>query len=96
MLDRYDCPPTPEPDLSDLIEQMDAAVSALWIDTAMGAWTPETRRRRLPELLNAVRRAEMRLMVLRLSVTREIADVYELVKPARVGVVPDEDENEGD
>jgi pyridoxine 5'-phosphate synthase PdxJ len=92
MLDRYDCPPTAEPDAIELIEQVD--MSAIW--SAMRVWTPEQRRANLPALLNAIRRLEMRLMVLRMSVTREIASVYELIKPSRVGVMPDEDENEGD
>lgn len=86
--------PSGSPAPLELLDRMDRATSAIWAE--MGAWTPEQRRANLPPLLNAIRRLETRLMVLRMSVTREIAGVYELVKPARVGVVPDEDENEGD
>ena len=86
--------PSGAPDPFVLMKRMDASVSAIWIK--MAAWTPERRRENLPEILNAVRRLEMRLMVLRQGVTREIAGAFELVKPTRVGVVPDEDDNEGD
>lgn len=92
MLDRYDCPPTAEPDAIEMIEGLDT--SDIWIKIA--EWTPDERRANLPPLLNAIGRLETRLMVLRLGVRREIAVWNDLVKPARVGVVPDEDENEGD
>lgn len=86
--------PSGSPAPLELLDRMDRATSAIWAE--MGSWTPEQRRANLPPLLNAIRRVEMRLMVLRQGVTREIAGVYDLVKPSRVGVVPDEDENKGD
>lgn len=73
---------------------MDASVSIIWAE--MTGWTPEQRRARSPELLNEIGRLEMRLMVMRQRVTQDIAGSFELVAPARVGVVSDEDENEGD
>jgi hypothetical protein len=76
------------------IEQIDAAVDRSW--TEMASWMPDQRRENLPMLLNAIGRLETRLMVLRQGVKREIAVWNDLVKPSRVGVVPDEDENEGD
>lgn len=80
--------------LAKIETRISSAIDDAW--AKMGKWTPGQRRENLPELLNAIRRQETRLMVLRMRVTREIAGVYELVKPARVGVVSDEDENEGD
>lgn len=86
--------PSGAPDPLILMGRMDASVSAIWVK--MAAWTPEQRREDLPELLNAIGRIETRLMVLRQAVKKEIACWHDLVKPSRAGVVPDEDENEGD
>lgn len=73
---------------------MDAAVSIIWAE--MTGWTPEQRRASSPALLNDIGRLEMRLMVMRRRVTQDIAGSFELVAPARAGVVPDEDDEGGD
>ena len=66
--------PSGAPDPLVLMERMDASVSAIWIK--MAAWTPEQSRANLPELLNATRRMETRLMVLRQGIARVIAETF--------------------
>jgi hypothetical protein len=79
--------PSGAPDPLILMERMDASVSAIWVK--MAAWSPEQRRENLPDLLNAIRRLETRLMVLRQGVARDISGAFELVKPRSAGIVPD-------
>jgi hypothetical protein len=70
---------------------MVAAMSDIWVE--METWTPEQRRTHLPTLVSPIRLLETRLMVLRQRVMREIAGSYDLVKPSRAGVVPDESDD---
>lgn len=76
--------------MSAPLASADAAIWDAWAQLI--TWTPEQRRANMPELLNAIRRLETRLLVLRQKVAHEISCSFEHVAPSRAGVVPDEGE----